>query len=79
MFAMDETSRRHRKLMRSARHLLRQTDFSIARYPSGVTAQDVAAYAFGRYQLDVELDEAQRHLDAVRVARGESLPPVAST
>lgn len=76
MLAKYKTRQRHQKLMRVAHHLLYEAFVSITRNPADVSAQDVAAYAFGRYRLDVDLDEAQKFLDAARVSRGEVAPPV---
>ncbi|MGP3737930.1 hypothetical protein ACTWJ9_33645 (plasmid) [Streptomyces sp. GDS52] len=72
MFATYKESRRHNKLMKVAHNLLYSAYISAARSPADVTAQDVAADAFGRHQIELDLDEAQKFLDAARVARGES-------
>lgn len=71
MLATYRARQRHHKLMRAARHLLHDAFISITREPADITAQDVVAYAFGNYRIDLDLDEAQRFLDAARVDRGE--------
>ncbi|KIZ16862.1 hypothetical protein [Streptomyces natalensis] len=82
MLAKYQARQRHQKLMRVAHHLLgevadRRRPESLRYHPvtADVTAQDVSAYAFGRYQLNLDLDEAQRYLDAARVSRGETAAP----
>ncbi|MFB6568404.1 MULTISPECIES: hypothetical protein [Streptomyces] len=83
MLAKYKTRQRHQKIMRVAHHLLR--DAADRRRPESlrytpdaadVTALDVVAYAFGRYQLEVDSDEAQKFLDAARVSRGETVTPI---
>lgn len=72
MFATYKTRQRHHKLMRAAHHLLREAFISANREPAHVTADNLAAYAFGQYRIDLDIDEAQRFLDAARAARGET-------
>ncbi|MGV9278078.1 hypothetical protein [Streptomyces griseosporeus] len=73
MLATYKAKQRHRKIMRATHHLLRQAFISAHREPSQVTAEELAAYTFGQHRIDLDLDEAQRYLDAVRAARGESV------
>lgn len=75
MLATYKARLRHQKLMRVAHHLLREAYLCLTREPSDVTAQDIANYAFGRHQMEIDLDEAQRFLDAARVSRGETVTP----
>lgn len=76
MFATYKARQRHQKLMRAAHHLLYEAFISASREPAHVTAADLAAYAFGRHRIDLDLEEAQRFLDAARVARGETTTTV---
>lgn len=64
MLATLKTRKRHRQLMHIAHDLLRG--------PNHVTPEDVATQAFGRHQIDLDTGEAQRFLDAARIARGET-------
>ncbi|MER6092428.1 hypothetical protein [Streptomyces bluensis] len=75
MLATYKARQRHQKIMRVAHHLLREAFISVRREPSDVTAEHVAAFAFARYRMDLDLDEAQRYLDAARVTRGEPTTP----
>jgi hypothetical protein len=77
MLATLKARQRHQKIKRVAHHLLRQAHDNHIRGAADVTAEEVVAYAFGRYRLDVDIDEAQRHLDAARVTRGETTTPTA--
>ena len=77
MLATYKANRRHHKLMKLTRNLLHNAYISASRTPAQVTASDVAAQAFGLYQIDLDLDEAQKFLDAARVARGECTQPAA--
>lgn len=74
MLASLKSRQRHHRLMRVAHRLLREA-FAHALSPGEdrVTAQDIAAYAFGRHQIDIDADEAQRYLDAARASRGRSI------
>lgn len=72
-FAEKKARRRHQALLSLAQGLLREA-FLRRRATDDVTAQDVVSYAFG-HQLDVDLDEAQKFLDAARVSRGETVTP----
>jgi hypothetical protein len=72
MLATYKANRRHNKLMKLTHNLLHNAYVSASRTPAQVTASDVAAHAFGRHQIDLDLDEAQKFLDAARVARGET-------
>ena len=74
MFAAYKDNRRHNKLMKVAHDLLYSAYISVSRAPANVTAEDVAAHAFGRHQIELDHDEAQKYLDAARVARGEFTP-----
>ncbi|MEW9521780.1 hypothetical protein [Streptomyces tubercidicus] len=85
MLAKYKTRQRHQKLMRVAHSLLsaavvrrREASLYHTPTPADVTAQDVIAYAFGRHQLNVDLEEAQRYLNAARVSRGETATPAAA-
>ncbi|QKW31506.1 hypothetical protein HUT11_35680 (plasmid) [Streptomyces seoulensis] len=71
MLAAYKSNRRHNKLMKVAHSLLYNAYISVTQNPANVTAEDVAAHAFGRHQIELDLDEAQKFLDAARVARGE--------
>ena len=75
MLANLRARQTHQKLMRAANYVLNEAFHNLTRSPDDVTAADLAAYAFGRYRLEVTDEEAQRYLDAVRVARGETLAP----
>ncbi|SHL74641.1 hypothetical protein [Streptomyces yunnanensis] len=82
MLSQYKARQRHQKIMRVAHHLLREAadrrrPESLRYNPAAVdvTAQDVVAFAFGRHQLDVDVDEAQKFLDAARVSRGETAAP----
>ncbi|MFJ6608210.1 hypothetical protein [Streptomyces lydicus] len=78
MLAKYKTRQRHQKLMRVAHHLLKQAYLYRSGGTADVTAQDVVAYAFGCHQLEIDLDEAQKFLDAARVSRGETAPQAAA-
>lgn len=71
--AKKKTQRRHRALLNLANDLLREA-FLRRRTIADVTAQDLVSHAFG-HQIDVDLDEAQKFLDAARVSRGETATP----
>ncbi|MGW3383346.1 hypothetical protein ACWDCO_24560 [Streptomyces albogriseolus] len=77
MLATYKANRRHNKLMKLTHNLLYSAYISASRTPAQVTADDVAAHAFGLHQIDLDLDEAQKFLDAARVARGEFTQPAA--
>jgi hypothetical protein len=77
MLATYKANRRHNKLMKIAHNLLYSAYISARRSPADVTAEDVAAHAFGLHQIEVDLEEAQKFLDAARVARGEFTQPAA--
>ncbi|MFD4264056.1 hypothetical protein ACFWR9_42240 [Streptomyces sp. NPDC058534] len=77
MLASLKARQRHQKLMRAAHHLLRDAWLSLDRQQADITAADLAAYAFGRHRIDLDPDEAQRFLEAARVARGEPTIPSA--
>ncbi|MFD8234019.1 hypothetical protein ACFV20_19325 [Streptomyces sp. NPDC059696] len=74
MFAAFKARQRHNKLMRAAHHLLREAFISANREPAHVTAAHLAAYTFGQYRIELDHEEAQRFLDAARIARGEPTP-----
>ncbi|MGP3777081.1 hypothetical protein ACTWJ8_40235 (plasmid) [Streptomyces sp. SDT5-1] len=73
MLATIRARQTHQKLMRAANHVLREALHSLTRSPDDVTPAELVAYAFGRYRLDLTHEDAQRYLDAVRVARGDTL------
>ncbi len=77
MLATYKARRRHNKLIKVAHDLLYDAYISASRNPADVTAEDVAAHAFGLHQIELDLEEAQKFLDAARVARGESTQPTA--
>lgn len=69
----QQAQRRHQALLSLASELLREA-FLRRRTSADVTAQDLVSHAFG-HQIDVDLDEAQKFLDAARVSRGETATP----
>lgn len=75
MLATYKASRRHNKLIKVTHDLLYDAYISVTRNPADVTAEDVTAHAFGLHQIDLNPDEAQKFLDAARVARGEFAKP----
>ncbi|WP_330479967.1 hypothetical protein OG301_39180 (plasmid) [Streptomyces platensis] len=76
--AKKKTQRRHRALLNLANGLLREA-FLRRHTSADVTAQDLVSHAFGhQIDVDLDLDEAQRFLDAARVARGETAPQAAA-
>ncbi|MFF3547067.1 hypothetical protein ACFYXD_35180 [Streptomyces platensis] len=68
--AKKKTQRRHRALLNLANGLLREA-FLRRHTSADVTAQDLVSHAFG-HQIDIDLGEAQKFLDAARVSRGET-------
>uniref|UniRef100_UPI0030E53E8F hypothetical protein n=1 Tax=Streptomyces tubercidicus TaxID=47759 RepID=UPI0030E53E8F len=70
--AKKKARRRHHALLNLANGLLREA-FLRRHTSADVTAQDLVSHAFG-HQIDVDLDEAQKFLDAARVSRGETVP-----
>lgn len=70
MFKKAVARMRHRQLVTTAKDLVREAYLVQSRSVYGVTSEQVIALAFTRYQLAVEADEAQRHLDGALVSLG---------
>lgn len=64
---------RHRRLMSCTRELVIRAEEMHQIDLYGVTADQVVAYVFGQYRMDIDEEEAVRYLKAVLVARGHSI------
>ncbi|WP_121751252.1 hypothetical protein [Streptomyces sp. E2N166] len=63
---------RHIRLMRVAKHLVRDAAVTSSDGPGRVTTAQVACLAFAWHQLRIDEDEAADYLAAALVARGYS-------
>ncbi|MFE1949903.1 hypothetical protein ACFW9D_05475 [Streptomyces sp. NPDC059524] len=75
MLAKLRARQQHQQLMRAAHHLLREA--FLGTRDRTVTPNDLAAYAFGRYRIALDTNDAQDFLNAARASRGEPLTPAA--
>lgn len=73
MFKNQNARNRHNRLMGLVDEAIRDAIIQDRRAEDGrpdVTPTDIAALAFGRFQIHLSLDEAVSYLDAALVGRG---------